>query len=431
MKKTLSLVIIAVLLLACAAVYFVRVPAMKAEAEATADRELNGLIDAAFLQLDDAKALADAADGRAGREVLAVARAAERIVGNDDAMLNEEALKTLAEQLNVTRIVFLTADGVALASSEQSDVGKNFAEEAETAWLRAAFSNPGTEYSASDADEPSLRVGCVWQTEGGGLLVVVDRNETVAAANAAADSGNVFRAMSFLHDSVTPADGGETTGVCASEGVYRVVRSQDGIIVKAERKLSEMYREPRTVTFVLIGAAAAILVSGGAAVLLNAGRPEYDEYDEFTERSDGESETGEPEPAEEAEPGPEPETEPTADSLWMRAYPPQGDADDGISLEEMLRRIEEPPEYEKALMEQGETLVERIRRFSGENSTNVFTARRGKPSAPAEEQPAEQGTEQTEAEQPVEEEVPVERPKKRRKRPEAENPIETGFDEVF
>lgn len=345
MRKFFSVWLILLVIAVFAAVLLVSFPLLTVRAQQTASDDLNVLLDAAFTRISLAEATAETVAASEDENILGKARAVDRFLSHDDALLQTDALVVLCDMLNVSAIDVTDMDGAIVASSVAGRIGRSLVDDPKTAWTQEVLEGENLSRTLVDEDNAAMLSGCVSRTDAEGLVYIRSLDVAIMEAMTAATPEQVLLDMSFIKDTLVVPD---AEGTVDSDGSgYVVTRTKDGVTLSAMRPFSQVYAVRSAVLFVeAIGFllcmlfAAVIqsmlikkrLASRGEAVNALASEPTepetpYDETDEPVLGSDAEEasyayeepgvreqEAWEADPDAEHADAPEPAPEPDADT---------------------------------------------------------------------------------------------------------------------
>lgn len=239
MRKFFSVWLILLVIVAFAAVLLVSYPLLTVRAQTAASDDLNVLLSAAFTRISLAEKSAEAVAASADENIIGKARAIDRFLSHDDALLQTDALVVLCEMLHISSVDVTDMDGNIVASSVPGRIGRNLVSDTKTAWTDEVLAGENLARTLVDEDNAALLSACVSRTDTEGLIYMQSLDVAIMEAMTAASPAQVLLDMSFIKDQLAVPD---ADGAFDFDGSgYVVTRTQDGVTLSAMRPFSQVY----------------------------------------------------------------------------------------------------------------------------------------------------------------------------------------------
>ena len=257
--------ILAALMLIGIAISFV--PLTK-QSKARAESELSLVMDRAFARIGVSEHQAEPVVAAEEKNLLDKANAVARFLEHDDALLANDALRALCEQLSIDRIDVADIDGVLIASSEESRINLSIGTQEAFTWTMAAANDAKAALTQADKTSASTLYACVGREDIEGFVLLT--REDPYAADALQKSGVEAQLADLVYggDVLFLAQASGADGFFNEAGNLCLRKTVDDITLIAARPLDEVY-SVRNGAFMAFGAAlVCIAICGIAAYLL-------------------------------------------------------------------------------------------------------------------------------------------------------------------
>lgn len=241
MRKFFSVWLILLVIVVFAAVLCISYPVLTSAAQQNALDDLNVLLDAAFTRISLAESSAKSISDAANVNVLSKARAVDRFLAHDDALLETDALVVLCDLLNVSAIDVTDMDGAIVASSVAGRIGRSLVDDSKTKWTREVLEGENLQRTLADSTNTALLSGCVSRTDTEGLIYIQSLDVSIMEASTAASPEQVLLDMSFIKDTLTVADTEDGDKAFLTDDAYNVRRTENGVSLVASRPLAQVY----------------------------------------------------------------------------------------------------------------------------------------------------------------------------------------------
>ena len=241
MRKFFSVWLILLVIVVFAVVLCVSYPVLTSAAQQNALDDLSVLLDAAFTRISLAESSAESVSDAANDNVLSKARAIDRFLAHDDALLETDALVVLCDLLNVSSIDVTDMDGAIVASSVAGRIGRSLVEDNKTKWTREVLEGENLSRTLVDSANAALLSGCVSRTDTEGLIYIQSLDVSIMEASTAASPEQVLLDMSFIKDTLSVADAEDGDKAYLTDDAYNVRRTENGVSLVASRPLAQVY----------------------------------------------------------------------------------------------------------------------------------------------------------------------------------------------
>ncbi len=263
-RKWLVPVLAAMMLCAIALAF---VPLTERE-EAAAKADLGEMLDTAFARIEAGKTAAAPVVVAEKESLLEKTRAVVRFLAHDDNLLATDALIALCEQLGADRIDVANADGVLIASSDETRVGLDVGAADGFAWTMGAIDEPESELVQTEDGDESMIYCCVSRSDIEGFVLLTRDDPFVDAAVEASGAEALIADIAYGDDLLFVAEPGGADGYFYDADSLCLRKTQDGVTLIAAREVSDVFAARNAALFALVVGLICVIVCGVAAYLL-------------------------------------------------------------------------------------------------------------------------------------------------------------------
>ncbi len=232
-----------------------------------AEEELALLMDRAFEHINAGERLASPVLAAEQESLLSKAKAVARFLEHDDALLATDALKALCEQLTIDRIDVSDAEGMLIASSDETRLALPLGEQDAFSWAMEAVDDATAALSKTDETNAGVLYACVARPDIDGFVLLTRDDPYVKNALEEADTEAAIANLPSGSDTLYVSAVGGDDGFYTSSGSLCLRRTQDGITLVAMRPESEVFAV-RNAAYLAFGVALICIMICGVAIYL-------------------------------------------------------------------------------------------------------------------------------------------------------------------